>query len=242
MLGDTLSWILGSISNLVWLFVFVPQLIKNKTTNSSDAISFYLLLAWYIGDTLSCMSVMYKNVSPVLLYVGIYHIVFDIIFMVQVIYYRLPHLDQYQVLLNESTYNYNILFYTKDILFMKETRLFLGYTVLFPLSQIFFNLIPHELLGNIFAWMSTFLFLLSRLPQILLNYKRRSVSGLSFITFVNIILANQLFLASILIKLIDINDSHEKINFIIENIPWIIGCSGGLVFDIIIFTQFIKYN
>jgi uncharacterized protein with PQ loop repeat len=242
MLGDVLSWTLGSISNLVWLLVFIPQIIQNKRNKSSEAVSFYLLLLWYIGDTLSCISVIYKQAPYVLLYIGLYHIIFDIIFIVQVIYYRLPYLDQYQILLNENTYKYDIMAYTRSILTMEETKWFIGYNIIFILSQSFLPFTPHLLMGDILIWVSTFIFLMSRLPQILLNYRRRSVEGLSFVTFINVIIANQLFLASVLIKLIDINNPDDKIDYVIKNIAWIVGPSGGIVFDIIIFTQFVKYG
>lgn len=242
MLGDVLSWTLGSISNLVWLLVFIPQIIQNRRNKSSEAVSFYLLLAWYIGDTLSCISVIYKQAPYVLLYIGLYHIVFDIIFIVQVIYYRLPYLDQYQILLNENTYKYDLVSYTKSILTMEETKWFIGYNVVFVLSQSVLPFLPRLLVGDILVWISTFIFLISRLPQILLNYRRRSVEGLSFVTFINIIIANQLFLASVLIRLIDINDVNGQKDYVIKNLAWIVGPSAGIIFDIIIFTQFVKYR
>ena len=150
---------------------------------------------------------------------GTYHIIFDVIFLIQVIYYRLPrYLTRYALLLDETLYRYDsMLYYAKDVLLLHETSLLLGYSILLLLlllllllsSQAIFGLFSHIIVGDIFAWTSTVIFFLSRLPQILLNYKRRSVEGLSFTAFVNIIIANQLFLASILVKLIDIDDSNR---------------------------------
>jgi uncharacterized protein with PQ loop repeat len=242
MLGEILSWTFSTISNIAWLFVFVPQLIENYNMNSSDAVSFYLVALWYVGDTLSVVSAIYKSINPVLVYMGIYHIIFDIIFIIQVIYYRLPRYHSYPLLLDETVYRYDSMFYyTKDVLLIHETRVLIGYSILLLLSQIIFQLFPPIIIGNIFAWASTLIFFLSRLPQILLNYKRRSIEGLSFITFVNIIIANQLFLASILIKLIDIDNSNH-IKYIIKNIPWIVGSCTTTIFDIIIFIQFFIYK
>lgn len=242
MIGELLSWTLSSFSNIVWLFVFTPQLYENNKNKSSDAISFYLLLLWYIGDTFSTLSVSYKQVSPILLYVGVYHIIFDIIFILQVIYYRLPYLDQYVALLETNTLSkYEIFYYIKDVLNMNESLLFLSYNLTLLLIQPFLGMIPSNIIGNFLAWSSTFVFFISRIPQIALNYKRKSVTGLSFITFINIIIANQLFLASILTPLIDI-DNQDRLNYIIQNFPWIAGSTGGIILDLIIFIQFIKYN
>jgi len=257
MLGEILSWTFSTISNIAWLFVFLPQLMENYNKKSSDAVSFYLVALWYIGDTLSVVSAIYKSIHPVLIYTGTYHIIFDVIFLIQVIYYRLPmwrysnatsdtYLTRYPLLLDETLYRYDsMLYYAKDVLLLHETSLLLGYSILLLLllllSQAIFELFPHIIVGDIFAWTSTVIFFLSRLPQILLNYKRRSVEGLSFTAFVNIIIANQLFLASILVKLIDIDDSN-RVKYIVKNIPWIVGSSGTTLFDIIIFIQFFIYK
>ena len=177
---------------------------------------------------------------------GTYHIIFDVVFLIQVIYYRLPRYltryHSYPLLLDETLYRYDsMLYYVKDVLLLHETSLLLGYSILLLSSQVIFKLFPPIIVGNIFAWTSTVIFFLSRLPQILLNHKRRSVEGLSFTAFVNIIIANQLFLASILIKLIDIDNSN-RVKYIINNIPWIVGSSGTTLFDIIIFIQFFIYK
>jgi uncharacterized protein with PQ loop repeat len=242
MLGEVLSWVMSTLSNIVWLFVFIPQILENKRNKSSVAISFYLILLWYIGDTLSSISVVYKNAKPMLLYVGIYHIIFDLIFITQVIYYRLPTIQTYPHLLNENTYQYDLIFYIKDVIKMEEVSMFFGYNLFLLIILPVLQHIPHQIIGNILAWLSTIIFLVSRLPQILLNHKRRSVSGLSFITFINISIANQLFLISVLINLLDFTTSSLKSKFIFENLPWIVGSSGTIFFDTIIFVQFLKYK
>lgn len=242
MLGEILSWTFSTISNISWLFVFLPQLIVNYNNKSSDAVSFYLIALWYVGDTFSVISAIYKSIHPVLIYMGTYHIIFDIIFLVQIIHYKLPRQNSYPLLLDETVYRYESLYYLKDILLFNETLLLIGYSLVLLVVQPILNLLPHIIVGNVFAWISTFIFLLSRLPQILLNHKRRSVDGLSFVTFINIIIANQLFLASILIKLIDIDTESNRMFYIFNNMPWIIGSSGTTLFDIIIFIQFYIYE
>jgi len=240
--GESLSWTISTLSNIMWLFVFIPQILENVKNKSSDAISFYLILLWYIGDTFSTISVVYKSVIPMLLYVGVYHIIFDLIFIGQVIYYRLPQIEHYPQLLNENEYKYDLLYYTKDVIRMPEVYMFLGYNVVLLLTQSVLQYFPHIVIGNIFAWLSTIIFLMSRLPQILLNYQRKSVMGLSFVTFFNIAIANHLFLISVLINLLDIHSSHLRLKFILENLPWIVGSSGTILFDGILFLQFWKYK
>lgn len=242
MLGESLSWTISTLSNITWLFVFIPQILENTRNKSSDAISFNLILLWYIGDTFSTISVIYKSVMPMLLYVGVYHIIFDLIFIGQVVYYRLPRIETYPQLLNENSYKYDLVYYIKDVITMPEVYTFFGYNAVIVLSQPILLYFPHVIIGNIFAWLSTIIFLMSRLPQILLNYQRKSVTGLSFVTFFNIAIANQLFLISILINLLDINSSLLRFKFILENLPWIVGSSGTILFDGILLLQFWKYK
>lgn len=242
MLGELLSWIISTLSNIAWLFVFIPQILENKRNKSSDAISFYLILLWYIGDTFSTISVIYKNASHILLYVGVYHIIFDLIFIGQIIYYRLPQIQSYPQLLNEDTHRYDVLYYIKDVITMSEVYTFLGYNTVLIFCQPILLYFPHVVIGNIIAWLSTIIFLISRLPQILLNYRRKSVIGLSVVTFVNIAIANQLFLISVLVNLLDITSSNLQLQFILENLPWIVGSSGTIIFDAILCLQFWKYK
>lgn len=260
MIGNILSWVLGTLSNIVWLFVFIPQLIENWTKSSSDSISFYLVFLWYVGDTLSIVSIIYKSVQPILFYIGIYHVMFDTIFLLQILYYRLPPLDHISLsetyyLIDDtyyltsnisipSFYYYywkDIILYIKDIILTFEISLLLGYSITVILSQYILHLLPKGLVGEVFAWGATAIFLLSRIPQIMLNYKRKSVNGLSFTTFINIIIANQLFLVSILIHLIDL-DKSSYTTYLLNNLPWIIGSCGSTLFDFIIFGQFLIYS
>lgn len=242
MLGEQLSWVISTLSNVAWLFVFIPQILENKRNKSSDAISFYLILLWYIGDTFSSISVIYKNTSHILLYVGIYHIIFDLIFICQVIYYRLPAIQAYPQLLNENSYKYDLLYYTKDVMTMPEVYTFLVYNSVLIITQLPLQLFPRVIVGDFLAWFSTFIFLTSRLPQILLNNRRKHVIGLSVITFFNIAIANQLFLISVLINLLDFDSNETKLKFVMENLPWIVGSSGTILFDTILFFQFWKYK
>ena len=110
------------------------------------------------------------------------------------------------------------------------------------ITQLPLQLFPRVIVGNFLAWFSTFIFLTSRLPQILLNNRRKHVIGLSVITFFNITIANQLFLISVLINLLDFDSNETKLKFVMENLPWIVGSSGTILFDTILFFQFWKYK
>lgn len=89
--------------------------------------------------------------------------------------------------------------------------------------------------GQIFGWGCAILYLGSRLPQILLNFKRKSVEGISFLFFLFACLGNLTYVISILA--LDISPRYLLING-----SWLAGSVGTLFLDMIIFIQFWVYN
>lgn len=98
---------------------------------------------------------------------------------------------------------------------------------------------PEELTFNItaqvFGYLSAILYLGSRVPQILLNFKRKSVEGISFLFFLFACLGNTTFIISVLSI-----SMHPR--YLLVNASWLVGSSGTLIMDFIIFTQFFVYG
>nr|GAT53256.1 predicted protein [Mycena chlorophos] len=89
-------------------------------------------------------------------------------------------------------------------------------------------------LGRIFAWLCTTLYLTSRLPQIWKNYVRKSVEGLSMALFCFAFLGNFFYVFSILTS----ERAHEpppaSTEFLRESLPYLLGSGGTLIFDVTI--------
>ncbi|KAI9302953.1 PQ loop repeat-domain-containing protein [Cunninghamella echinulata] len=92
------------------------------------------------------------------------------------------------------------------------------------------------MIGRIFAWICTCLYLMSRIPQIRKNIKRQSVEGLAPSLFVFAALGNLTYSASILLHPGQTRES------LMEAIPYLIGSAGTLTFDAAIFIQFLWYS
>ncbi|KAI9276845.1 PQ loop repeat-domain-containing protein [Phascolomyces articulosus] len=90
-------------------------------------------------------------------------------------------------------------------------------------------------IGRIFAWICTTLYLMSRVPQIYKNHKRKSIDGLSPTLFICAALGNLTYTASIL------SNPNQTTASLVEAIPYLIGSSGTLCFDFTIFCQFLYY-
>jgi uncharacterized protein with PQ loop repeat len=93
------------------------------------------------------------------------------------------------------------------------------------------------LLGTFFGWISGLLYFCSRIPQILENYRLKSVDGLSYGLFFLTITGNLSYGISILLRT-PLLDDH----FYFQTLPYIIGSLGVLMFDLIIMCQFLLFS
>jgi uncharacterized protein with PQ loop repeat len=88
--------------------------------------------------------------------------------------------------------------------------------------------------AQILGYISAICYLGARLPQIYKNYCDKSCEGLSLLFFILSLLGNLTYGAGILFH------STEK-NYIITNLPWLIGSLGTMAEDVTIFAQFRLY-
>jgi uncharacterized protein with PQ loop repeat len=90
--------------------------------------------------------------------------------------------------------------------------------------------------GRFFAWLCTFLYLSSRLPQIIKNFQRRSVDGLSMALFFFAACGNMTYVLSIFVN------PHTTRKVMLEAVPYLLGSAGTLCFDGAIFCQYLVYR
>lgn len=89
--------------------------------------------------------------------------------------------------------------------------------------------------AQLFGYLSAALYLGSRVPQILLNFQRKSCEGISFLFFLFACLGNITFITSVLA----ISRDYQ---YLLLNASWLMGSSGTLIMDFIIFLQFFAYG
>lgn len=88
---------------------------------------------------------------------------------------------------------------------------------------------------QIFGYISAFLYLGARIPQIIQNYKRKSVEGLSLLFFLFSTLGNITYAGQILFY-------RSDAKYILLNLSWILGSMGTIFEDVVIFAQFYMYR
>ncbi|KAF1986630.1 PQ-loop-domain-containing protein [Aulographum hederae CBS 113979] len=89
--------------------------------------------------------------------------------------------------------------------------------------------------AQILGYISAVCYLGARIPQIIKNQRERSCEGLSLLFFLLSLLGNATYGAGILFH------SLQK-NYIMTNLPWLIGSLGTMVEDAVIFAQFSAFG
>ncbi|AGO10905.1 AaceriAFR605Cp [[Ashbya] aceris (nom. inval.)] len=92
-----------------------------------------------------------------------------------------------------------------------------------------------NVLAQFFGYLSAVLYLGSRVPQILLNFKRKSCEGISFLFFLFACLGNTTFIISVL-------SISLQPRYLLVNASWLLGSFGTLLMDLLIFVQFFIYG
>lgn len=112
-----------------------------------------------------------------------------------------------------------------------------------------------EVAGRILSWMSTVLYLGSRLPQIFKNHRRKSTSGLSPTLFVAAFFGNLFYSSSLLTNPLAWSDSgpyglrgwagaegSDRVTWITLAAPFFLGAAGVLIMDAVIGIQFLAFG
>lgn len=112
--------------------------------------------------------------------------------------------------------------------------------------------IRFDLWGQIFGWLCAVLYLGSRLPQLLLNWRRKSTEGVSMLFFLFACLGNLTYVLSIVA--FDPRCYDDAVacqpgeagrvygQYILVNLSWLAGSFGTLLLDMGIFVQFFIYR
>ncbi|KAJ5099558.1 hypothetical protein N7532_006559 [Penicillium argentinense] len=121
-------------------------------------------------------------------------------------------------------------------------------------------------LGQVFGYLCAVLYLGSRLPQLLLNYRRKSTDGVSLLFFLFACIGNLTYVLSIFAyspvcrgvsSLVDGPETSAHRHhahcqpgeaaalygrYILVNMSWLVGSAGTLLLDMAIFVQFFLYR
>jgi uncharacterized protein with PQ loop repeat len=108
-----------------------------------------------------------------------------------------------------------------------------------------------DIWGQIFGWLCAVFYFGSRFPQLILNWRRKSVEGLSMLFFLFACLGNLMYVFSIIAfdPASAVSDRCQPCDarkiygrHILVNLPWLVDGLGTLLLDMAIFAQFFLYG
>jgi hypothetical protein len=106
-------------------------------------------------------------------------------------------------------------------------------------------------LGQVFGYICAALYLGSRIPQLLLNYRRKSTEGISMLFFVFACIGNLTYVLSIVAygpvcdrpkHCREGEAAGQYKRYIAVNLSWILGSLGTLLLDLGVFVQYFLYK
>lgn len=236
------------LSTASWVMAQLPQQIDNYRTKSANGLSGLFLLLWVTGDTLNLISCVLTDQLPFQIYLSCYFLVNDIILDLQYYYYTRPNSEKpaataYGSVNTRSSAN------TRSPMSMSPKAV--AATVLAtahhataatitlattakPITTTI-DISP-QTLGYISAWLCTLIYTLSRLPQLYRNYQRHSVEGISPLLFTFALIGNITYTLSLLTSSRMVF-AVNRWDYFCEELPYIIGSAGTIVFDLFYFYQ-----
>ena len=109
-----------------------------------------------------------------------------------------------------------------------------------------------DVLGQVFGYLCAVLYLGSRLPQIMLNFRRKSTEGVSLLFFLFACIGNSTYVLSILAYSPVCGKENKRCRpgetaelywwYVLVNLSWLLGSFGTLLLDMLIFAQFFLYR
>lgn len=263
--AQAVSGITGSISIACWIIVFAPQIYENFTRKSCEGLSLMFVILWLAGDIFNVLGAILQGVLPTMIILAIYYTLADILLLWQCLRYghksepdyihlspanpfdgdTIEHVlsrdeeeqEQDSTKPSSSLYNFFYKFLMVSMVFLSGL---IGWYISYVKNYYKYKhpeepQLVFDPLAQFFGWLCAFLYLGSRIPQILLNFKRKSCEGISFMFFLFACLGNLTYVISIL----SIDMSY---NYLLINSSWLAGSLGTLFLDFTIFVQFFIYN
>lgn len=237
----------------------MPQLIEQWRLQSADGIAIGFISIWFLGDLFNLVGSIWANLLPEVVFLAVWFCIADAMMITSYVYYKhvfpkrhhrrrehAPLLDDHTPRRRLSTLtdmalepeNSGILTkYVLPILFVVGAGI-MGFVLSGPAEAAtdpIDDTAPIAFGPQVLGYCSAFLYLGARIPQIVQNYERKSVHGLSLLFFLFLTLGNLTYAGQILFYRTDSK-------YIILNLSWLLGSLGTIFEDTFIIIQFYMYR
>jgi uncharacterized protein with PQ loop repeat len=242
---DTSSSFFGFLSVVFWVLVYCPQAIKVHRSKNVDGVSPVWLLLWFFGDSCNLVGTVLTSGLPIQLVLGGYYVIMDLILLTQwVVYHSEVHSANGFAPLTAPLYPKT----SSSCSFVCNERWRLALCFLLAtLGLAFVNPFQFKYIqkseitfrwggtGNVLGWASAVFYISSRFPQIYQNYHNKRTGELTKVLFLLTIFGNATFAVSLCCY------SLEP-EYLLRQLPWLVGSTLTLVFDGIILVQIHSYH
>lgn len=212
-MSSELEFALGICSIVFYTIVYFPQFYIIYKTKYSDGISLPMLLFWTQADALSLIGTILLQMPLALKIIGWYHFVIGMLLVQCVLYYR-----------ERAT-----------LVFKASIAVFFGWNMIASVLVEVGIKTRYITEGKIVGWVTALLYIVGRIPQLIQNQRNKSTKGLSVFLYINTILGNSCFLASLLVH-------STSTSYIDANLPWIVLIGVTNIMDIIVIAQCVYFR
>lgn len=234
----------------------VPQLVEQWRIKSAQGISIGFIAIWFLGDLLNLVGSIWAHLLLQVVFLAVWFCFADSMMVISYLYYSKLYkgdegydqqeVDEQEPLVEErrrssaatSSKKFKGVSFFKRYVFPVVCVVLagiLGYLVSGGSKEPEDPNAPIETGPQIIGYLSAFLYLGARIPQIVQNHRRKSVHGLSLLFFVFSTLGNLSYAGQILFYR---SDWH----YVVLNLSWLLGSLGTLFEDSFIFFQFYLYK
>jgi uncharacterized protein with PQ loop repeat len=215
MAFDNVFWssIAGYLSIGCWLIVFTPQLWENYTRKNGDGLSMTFLVIWLLGDVFNMIGVVMQDLLFTMLLLAVWYTLADIGLIWQVLYYE--SIRDRRKSSDDSNETDPLLLRRRNSTATKQkhnqvipiltliisTISLVGSIAYYSYNHLYLDDNSHsgreqrqlQLVPQIMGWTSAVLYVASRVPQIVKNYREKSTDGLSLAMFFCAVMGNVFF-------------------------------------------------
>ncbi|KAK8889320.1 PQ loop repeat-containing protein 2 [Tritrichomonas musculus] len=246
---DKWSFGIGMVSNLMWVVSSAPQIYQNCKTKRVDGQSPFLFSLLETGNILSLIGIIITHGLLTQIITAFLYAFLDGIMFTQFIYYRYCRKNRkdksedqadekiseddddgpntQNVTETESDYNANGSNGSSHV-----GGLAAGLLIAAAEAKVDYKApyVKDQLVGSLFGWISGCVYIGSRIPQVIQNFKNHKVIDLSPIYVSFAIFGNTTYFLSVIIK------STER-NYMWKQTPFLFGALGPLSCDVLFLFQ-----
>ncbi|XP_072334368.1 lysosomal amino acid transporter 1 homolog isoform X2 [Scyliorhinus torazame] len=238
----------GVVFRLVLHGVCFPCFNSIRNGNMDQAVSFWFLLGWLAGDSCNFVGAFIAQQLPMQTYTAVYYVIVDLVMVSMYSYYKLKNRSrQYGTAINAIAV-FMILGATVSMLPgegfgspIQGMRKFTSRSLL-TVSDLSANqkFTTKEIIGFTIGGLSSVFYLVSRLPQLRRNWRRKSTEGVSPTLFALMIIGNLAYGLSVILKVP--RKGQSVVNYMVHHFPWLVGSLGTMGLDLSILCQFFIYR